>query len=416
MEETRQHSALDPVRTACCITGGGPAGMMLGLLLARAGVDVVVLEKHGDFLRDFRGDTVHPSTMEVMHELGILEEFLKRPHQKVRQMVLQMGSSAAPVADFSRVPARCKFIAFMQQWDFLNFLTDQAKQYEGFHLHMRTEVKGLIEQEGKVAGVYAQTSEGLREIHAQIVVGADGRDSDVRQAAGLSVENLGAPMDVLWFRISRLGSDRSEVFAHVEAGRMLVMLDRGDYWQCAYIIPKDGFETVKREGLKNLQREVAKLAPFIEDRVGEIRSWDDVKLLTVAVDRLRTWYKPGLLCIGDAAHAMSPIGGLGINLAIQDAVAAANILVEPLKSGKVTIEHLKAVQNRREFPTRLTQRIQLAAQNRLISRVLKGGEQLELPWAFRMLQRFSLLRSIPAWLAGVGVRPEHVRTPDIRVS
>lgn len=256
----------------------------------------------------------------------------------------------------------------------------------------------------------------MREIHAQIVVGADGRDSDVRQAAGLSVENLGAPMDVLWFRISRLGSDRSEVFAHVEAGRMLVMLDRGDYWQCAYIIPKDGFETVKREGLKNLQREVAKLAPFIEDRVGEIRSWDDVKLLTVAVDRLRTWYKPGLLCIGDAAHAMSPIGGLGINLAIQDAVAAANILVEPLKSGKVTIEHLKAVQNRREFPTRLTQRIQLAAQNRLISRVLKGGEQLELPWAFRMLQRFSLLRSIPAWLAGVGVRPEHVRTPDICVS
>jgi len=389
--------------------------MMLGLLLARAGVDVVILEKHADFLRDFRGDTVHPSTMEVMHELGILEEFLKRPHQKVRQLFLQMGSSAAPVADFSRVPARCKFIAFMPQWDFLDFLTDEARKYEGFHLHMHTEVKGLIEREGKVAGVSAHFSEGLREIHAQLVVGADGRDSDVRQAAAaLSVENLGAPMDVLWFRISRLTSDRSEVLARVESGRMLVMLDRGDYWQCAYVIPKDGFEAVRRDGLKNLQGEIAKLAPFIENRIGEIGSWDDVKLLTVAVDRLRTWYKPGLLCIGDAAHAMSPIGGLGINLAIQDAVAAANILAGPLKSGEVTIEHLKAVQSRREFPTRLTQRIQLAAQNRLISRVLKGGKELELPWAFRMLQRFPILRSVPAWLAGVGVRPEHVRTPDVR--
>ncbi|MBC8037134.1 MAG: FAD-dependent oxidoreductase [Rhizobiales bacterium] len=413
MEEARQHSALEPIRTSCCIAGGGPAGMMLGFLLARAGVDVVVLEKHADFLRDFRGDTIHPSTLELMHELGFLEEFLQRPHQEVRRLAGQIGATRVTIADFGHVPTRCKFIALMPQWDFLDFLADQGRGYPGFHLHMRSEVSGLIEKDGRIAGVKVETPSGPREVHADLIVGADGRKSDVRALAQLAVDDLGAPIDVLWFRLSRLASDESQTFGHVEAGRMLVMLNRGDYWQCAYVIAKGSFDAIQRAGLDGFRADVVELSPFLRDRMGELASWDDIKLLTVTVDRLRVWFKPGLLCIGDAAHAMSPIAGVGINLAVQDAVAAANILAGPLKSGTAGLEHLKAVQARREFPTRFTQRLQVMIQNRLISRVLASRERLQAPWAVKLLNYIPALQRIPARLVGVGVRPEHVHTPDV---
>ncbi len=413
MEEARQHSALEPIRTTCCIAGGGPAGMMLGFLLARAGVDVVVLEKHADFLRDFRGDTIHPSTLELMHELGLLEEFLKRPHQEVRRLSGQIGATRVTIADFSHVPTRCKFIALMPQWDFLDFIADEARQYPGFHLHMRAKVTGLIEQDGHVAGVKAEMPEGQRDIHADLVVGADGRHSIVRAQAQLAVDDFGAPIDVLWFRIARHDNDDSQTLGHVEAGRMLVMLNRGDYWQCAYVIAKGSFDAIQRSGLDSFQADVVELSPFLRDRIGELASWDDIKLLTVTVDRLRVWFKPGLLCIGDAAHAMSPIAGVGINLAVQDAVAAANILAGPLRSGTASPEHLKAVQARREFPTRVTQRLQVVIQNRLISRVLASRERLRAPWAVKLLNYIPALQRIPAWLVGVGVRPEHVKTPEV---
>ncbi len=412
MEETRQHSALEPIRTICCIAGGGPAGMMLGFLLARAGVDVVVLEKHADFLRDFRGDTIHPSTLELMHELGLLEEFLQRPHQKVRRLAGQIGSTRVTIADFNHVPGRCKFIALMPQWDFLDFIADHAKTYPGFHLHMRSEVTDLIERAGRVTGVRIETPEGPREVHADLVLGADGRHSTVRAKARLAVDDFGAPIDVLWFRISRLGSDESQTFGHVEAGRMLVMLNRGDYWQCAYVIAKGSFAAIQRAGLESFRNDVVAMSPFLRGRVGELATWEDIKLLTVTVDRLRTWFKPGLLCIGDAAHAMSPIAGVGVNLAVQDAVAAANILAAPLKSGTASLGHLKAVQDRREFPTRVTQRMQVLIQDRVISRVLQSSGQLQAPWAVKLLDRIPLLQRIPAWLVGVGVRPEHIQTPD----
>jgi 2-polyprenyl-6-methoxyphenol hydroxylase-like FAD-dependent oxidoreductase len=405
---------LKPIHTNCCIAGGGPAGMMLGFLLARAGVDVVVLEKHADFLRDFRGDTIHPSTLELMHELGLLEEFLQRPHQEVRRLSGQIGATRVTIADFSHVPTRCKFIALMPQWDFLDFIADQARQYPGFQLHMRAEVTGLIERNGHVAGVKAEMPEGPREIHADLVVGADGRHSDVRAKAQLPVDDFGAPIDVLWFRIARHTSDESGTFGHVEAGRMLVMLNRGDYWQCAYVIAKGSMEEIKRSGLDRFRDRVVEMSPFLRDRIGEIASWEDVKLLTVKVDRLRIWFRPGLLCIGDAAHAMSPIAGVGINLAVQDAVAAANTLAGPLKSRTLALEHLKAVQHRREFPTRFTQRLQVIIQDRVISRVLQSRETLRAPWVVKALNRIPALQRIPARLVGVGIRPEHIQTPDIR--
>ncbi len=409
------HAETDPAttRARCCIVGGGPAGMMLGFLLARAGASVVVLEKHADFLRDFRGDTIHPSTLELMHELGLLEEFLARPHQEAAQLNGRVGDAEVTIADFSHLPTRCRFIAFMPQWDFLNFLAERARRYPTFHLTMEAEVRELLEEGGRIVGVRATTPDGPLEVRADLVVGADGRRSTVRDRAGLKVEDLGAPMDVLWLRLPRSADDPRSALGRFDRGKVFFMLDRGDYWQCAYVIRKGGLEDVRRRGLGAFREAIAELAPFLRDRVGELRDWNDVKLLTVTVDRLRRWYRPGLLCIGDAAHAMSPIGGVGINLAIQDAVAAANLLAAPLQRGTATLNDLRKVQRRRELPTRFTQRLQVFVQDRVIRRVLGSGKQLALPWPLRLLRRFPILARIPARLIGIGFRPEHVRTPDV---
>ena len=397
--------------TTCCIAGGGPAGIMLGFLLARAGVHVTVLEKHADFFRDFRGDTIHPSTLELMHELGLLDEFLKVPHDEVRELTAQIGDARVKVADFTHLPTRCKFVALMPQWDFLDFLAKQGKRFPTFDLRMQAEAVDLIEEGGRVAGVRAQTPEGTLDIRADLVVGCDGRHSTVRERAGLDVENLGAPIDVLWFRLSRHAADTPETFGHVEAGRMMIMLNRGDYWQCAYVIPKGGIDAVKREGLDAFRQKVLAMSPFLGDRIGELDGWDKIKLLTVAVDRLKTWHRPGLLCIGDAAHAMSPVGGVGVNLAVQDAVAAANILAQPLKERRVTAEVLAAVEARRAFPMRVIQRMQVFVHNRVLTRVLTSKGRIAPPWPVRLLNRFPLLRRLPAYIIGIGVRPEHIRTP-----
>lgn len=390
--------------------------MMLGFLLARTGVDVQVLEKHADFLRDFRGDTVHPSTLEVMYELGILDEFLKRPHQEVREIAGQVGNETATIGDFTHLPTHCKFLVLMPQWDFLNFIAEQGKRYAGFHLRMQAEVTDLIRENGRVVGVQAKTPNGVLEVRAELTVGADGRRSVVRERAGLEGVNLGAPMDVLWMRISRRDSDPRQTFGHVEAGKILVMLDREEYWQCAFVIPKGGIEEVRQRGIAALREEIARLSPFLRDRVDELSEWKDISLLTVVVDRLTRWFSPGLLCIGDAAHAMSPIGGVGINLAIQDAVAAANILARKLVEEAVTENDLQAVQRRRTFPTRATQGMQLFVQNRIISRVLSSNKPLTLPWPLRLLGRWPFLRRYPARIVGVGFRPEHVKTPEASIA
>jgi 2-polyprenyl-6-methoxyphenol hydroxylase-like FAD-dependent oxidoreductase len=404
----------ETIHATCCIAGGGPAGMMLGFLLARAGVNVVVLEKHKDFLRDFRGDTIHPSTLELMHELGLLKEFLQLPHQKVRDISIQIGDEFVTIGDLRHVPTHCKFIAFMPQWDFLDFLADRGKKYKKrFDLRMRAEATSLIERDGRVVGVRAKMPRKELEIHADLVVGADGRHSDIRALAGLQSDDYGAPMDVLWFRISRKKGDSAGVFGHAEAGELLVMLDRGDYWQCAFVIPKGDFDKVKARGIDAFRKRILGLSPFLKKRVGEIKDWDDVKLLSVTVDRLRQWHRPGLLCIGDAAHAMSPVGGVGINLAVQDAVAAANILAEPLRNHAVSERDLHAVQERRMLAVRLTQSIQLVAQKRVIGRLLKTRQQPKLPMLFRLFKWFPALRRIPARLIGVGVRPEHIHTPEV---
>jgi 2-polyprenyl-6-methoxyphenol hydroxylase-like FAD-dependent oxidoreductase len=399
--------------TRCCIAGGGPAGMMLGFLLARAGIDVVVLEKHADFLRDFRGDTIHPSTLELMHELGLLAEFLKRPHQEVDHLTGQIGDTSITIADFSHLPTRCRFIALMPQWDFLNFIAEHAARYPAFRLRMRTEATGLIEDADRIVGVSARGPEGPLDIRADLVVGADGRHSTIRQRANLEVEDLGAPMDVLWMRISKRPEDSSETLGRVDAGRIFVMLDRGDYWQCALVIPKGGFEEIRQRGFEAFRAGLAATARLPVDRLSDLRGWDDVKLLTVAVDRLRRWYRPGLLCIGDAAHAMSPIAGVGINLAVQDAVAAANILAAPLADRRLTLDDLAAVQKRRTFPTRATQWLQVTIQNRIIRRVLASTAKPDVPWPLRLLGKYPILQRIPARLVGVGFRPEHVRTPAV---
>jgi 2-polyprenyl-6-methoxyphenol hydroxylase-like FAD-dependent oxidoreductase len=395
----------------CCIAGGGPAGMMLGFLLARAGVPVLVLEKHADFLRDFRGDTIHPSTLEIMHELGLLSEFLRRPHQEARTISGQIGDDFVQIADFGHLPTHCRFVALMPQWDFLDFVAEQAKQYPAFQLKMEAEVNDLIIQNGRVAGLRATTPEGELTVHVDLVVGADGRHSTVRDKAGLEIIDLGAPMDVLWMRLSRRPADPAQTFGRFDTGRILVMLNREDYWQCAFVIPKGGVDEIHSRGLEFLRDEITRLAPHLRDRTAELKDWSDVKLLTVSVDRLRRWHRPGLLCIGDAAHAMSPVGGVGINLAIQDAVAAANILAPRFKQGIVSEDDLEAVQRRREFPTRATQAVQVFIQNRVIGRVLGSSEKLSAPLPLRLLRLMPALTRIPARLIGLGIRPEHVRTP-----
>ena len=394
--------------TGCCIVGGGPAGMMLGYLLARAGIEVVVLEKHGDFLRDFRGDTIHPSTLELMGELGLLEEFLRTPHQQLRNLSGLVGNARITLADFSHLPTRCKFIALMPQWDFLNFLAGHAKAYPHFTLRMQAEATELIASGERIAGCRAVTGEGTLEIRAELTVGSDGRHSTVRAQAGLPVENLGAPMDVFWMRISRRSSDPGEALGRIVAGRMLVTINRGDYWQCAYLIAKGSAEAVRERGLAVLRQSVRGLAPWLGDRVEELKSWEDIKLLSVSVDRLTRWYRPGLLCIGDAAHAMSPIGGVGINLAVQDAVAAANILLAPLRLGAVAPHYLRAVERRRAWPTRATQALQLLVQNRVIAPALGAKARPRPPLAARLLEWLPPLRRIPGRLIGLGVRPEHI--------
>jgi 2-polyprenyl-6-methoxyphenol hydroxylase-like FAD-dependent oxidoreductase len=387
--------------------------MVLGLLLARAGVEVIVLEKHADFLRDFRGDTIHPSTLEIMKELGILDDFLRRPHQEARVITGVVGGTAVPVADFSHLPTHCKFIAFMPQWEFLDFIAEHARWYSSFQLHMQAEVTELIQEAGRVVGVRAGTPNGPIEVRAELTIGADGRHSTVRARAGLEVDEIGAPMDVLWMRLSRTPKDPDQPLGRFDRGRIFVMLYRGDYWQCGFVIPKGGFDVIRKRGLEAFRQDIAEIAPFMSDRVGELQDWSHIRLLTVAVDRLRQWSRPGLLCIGDAAHAMSPVGGVGINLAVQDAVAAANLLAGPLRAGTLTEQDVEKVQRRRERPTRLTQRLQVVIQNRVIRRVIASRERPRVPWPLRLLQWFPPLRRIPARLIGIGFRPEHVHTADV---
>ena len=385
---------------------------MLGLLLARAGVGVLVVEKHSDFLRDFRGDTIHPSTLELMYELGVLDEFLSRPHQKLQQLGGQFGKELIPFADFSHLPTQCKFIAFMPQWHFLDFLADLGRTYPTFQLWMEAEVTDLIETNGRIVGAKVETKEGPKNITSDLVVGADGRASLVRERAGLKVQELGAPMDVMWFRISRQPADPSQVLGRFAGGRVMVMLNRGDYWQCGYLIAKGTLDQVKQRGIEAFRQDMLTVAPFLRDRADEIRDWDDIRLLTVRVDRLLKWYRAGLLCIGDAAHAMSPVGGIGINVAIQDAVAAANILAAPLLNKTVTDDDLERVQERRLFPTRVTQAAQVFMQNRVLKPILGNTQQISVPFVLRLFQWFPFLRRIPARLVGIGVRPEHIRTVD----
>ena len=508
-----EEAAVQKINVRCCIAGGGPAGMVLAYLLARAGVEVLVLEKHADFLRDFRGDTIHPSTLEVMYELGLLEEFLKLPHDELRELSAEINGLQFTVGDFTHVPGHCNFIALMPQWDFLNFMADRAKRYPEFNLRMQAEVTGLIFEGDRIIGVRAKTQLGPVEIRAELVIGADGRRSVVREKAELEVETFGSPIDVLWMRIPRNAGDPPQTFGHIDSGRILVMIQRNDYWQCAFVIAKGSFVGIREKGLQAFRDDIVRLQPFLRGRENELKSWDDVKLLTVVIDRLKKWHRPGLLCIGDAAHAMSPIGGVGINLAIQDAVAAANILAPAFQRGaalgtipvmdalseaispaegalpaaiamkltpalegvpsahinplldpnaylapsrgpnlssafwrsafdasgarvqshagsaaaparaadshsdepaysSVTEDDLAAVQRRREFPTRMMQRIQVAIQNRVISRVLSANKQIEVPLVVKLLRRFPILRRIPAYIVGIGFRPEHVETQD----
>lgn len=409
----------DVMNVRCCIAGGGPAGMMLGLLLARAGVQVLVLEKHADFLRDFRGDTVHPSTLEVIHELGLLEKFLARPHDEVSELRAVVGNTELVLASFRHLRLRCKFIAMMPQWEFLDFVRDEAELYPGFRLIQNAEVTGVIQQDGVVTGVEVATPGGALQVMADLVVGADGRRSTVRSSAGLVVRDLGAPIDVLWMRLPKMPGDPSTTGGRITNGIFLAMIDRRTYWQCAYVIPKGGIEAVRLQGLEAFRADVVKVAPLFADRIATLASWDDIKLLSVTVDRLEHWYKPGLLCIGDAAHAMSPVGGVGINLAVQDAVAAANILAAPLATPQLDraalTPFLAQVQRRRLFPTRVTQAVQVAIQNRLLSPVLaaRGRDRppMALPWPLKLMRRWPVLQALPAYAVGVGVRPEHVRSP-----
>jgi 2-polyprenyl-6-methoxyphenol hydroxylase-like FAD-dependent oxidoreductase len=399
----------ETIHTQCCIAGGGPAGMMAGWLLARAGIDVVVLEKHGDFLRDFRGDTIHPSTLELMHELGVLDELLAVPHTRTEKLSLDLMGERVAGPDFTRLPVHCKFIAFMPQWDFLQFVERQARRYPGFHLRMNTEAVDLVERDGRITGVV--TNQGT--IEADVVLGCDGRHSRIRERAQLPLEALTVPIDVLWMRVPRRASDGEQLFGVIRNDQFLVMLDRGDYWQCAYLIRKGGLDELKRAGLPAFRARLREAAPVLADRVDTLQSWDDLKLLSVTVDRLTKWWKPGLLCIGDAAHAMSPVGGVGINLAIQDAVAAANALALPLRKGRVPDHVLASVQRRRWLPTAAIQRLQITLHDRMLGPVLEGRGAPPVRVIRYLFGRIPAVRRLLARAVGMGLRPEHVRTPAV---
>lgn len=398
-----------PPTTQCCIAGGGPAGLMLGYLLARAGVQTTVLEKHADFLRDFRGDTVHPSTMRALDELGLLDRFLQRPHQRLHKVEGWFGDEKIRLADFSGLPARHAFIAMMPQWEFLDFLHDEARQLPTFSLHQQAQVTGLVfDADQRVVGVRGRSPAGDFEMAADCTIGCDGRHSTVRAAAGLAVEDVGAPIDVLWFRVSRDPATHDSSLARVGRGRFMVTIDRGDYWQCAFVVPKGGAEALQQQDVAVFREQAAEAAPFLRERLGEVRSWDDVKLLTVKIDRLPKWSRPGLLCIGDAAHAMSPVGGVGINLAIQDAIATANLLAEKLRSGPVSDDDLDAVRKRRLWPTKVTQAMQRGIQNNLLVPVIANRGELAVPLPMKVVTRVPALQRVAARVLGMGVRPERV--------
>jgi 2-polyprenyl-6-methoxyphenol hydroxylase-like FAD-dependent oxidoreductase len=401
----------------CCIVGGGPAGMVAGLLLARQGAEVLVLEKHGDFLRDFRGDTIHPSTLELLNELGWIDEFLQLPHTKMPQVTVEMAGAPITFADFRRLKVCCPYVAFMPQWDFLDFLAGKGRAYRGFRLLMNAEVTGLIQDADRVVGVRARTLEGQLEVRARLVLGADGRHSTVRRSANMEVVSNTPPMDVLWFRLSRR-PDEALPFFRPGRGHVLVCINRGEYWQFAYVIPHGQFDAVKAAGLEELRSNILELFPRLADRVKELDTWEDVRFLSVSVDRLRRWFRPGLLCIGDAAHAMSPAGGVGINLAVQDAVAAANILGPSLRRGhSPTVEELRRVQRRRQFPTRVTQAVQVRALGGLYPKDLHDDRSRRLPFAFRLFRRAPFLRHVTGRFIGNGIRPEHIQTTPLgRVS
>src|SRR5467141_3394247 len=397
------------IRARCVVVGGGPAGMMTGYLLARAGVEVVVLEKHPDFNRDFRGDTIHPSTLELLHELGLLEEFLKLPHQELREIRGIFNGHTVPMADFSRLPTHCKFIAFMPQWDFLNFLAAQAKQFPAFALHLQHEVVDLIFENNRVVGVRAKTPEGERDIYADLVIGADGRHAVTHTRANLELREFGVPIDVLWMRLSKRADDPPQSLGFFRHGKLLVLLDRGDYFQVGFVIPKGELDAIKQRGLPALHRDIVRLGPFLEDRITELDDWTKIKLLTVQINRLRKWYREGLLCIGDSAHAMSPAGGVGINLALQDAVATANLLAAKLKAGPVSLADLEQVQARREWPVRVIQLMQVFIHRRITGRSAGSGDKL--PFIGRRCRWFPVLRRIPARCIGLGPRDEHIHSP-----
>jgi 2-polyprenyl-6-methoxyphenol hydroxylase-like FAD-dependent oxidoreductase len=400
----------EELQTRCVVVGGGPAGMMLGFLLARAGVQVVVLEKHADFLRDFRGDTIHPSTLELMHELDLLEEFLEQPHQELAELRGVFNGQTVPIADFSRLPTHCKFIAFMPQWDFLNFLSSHAKHFPSFELRMEHEVTDLIIENNRVTGVRAKTPDGELDVRSDLVFGADGRSSTVRDRAGFEVRQFGVPIDVLWMRISKHEKDPQQGLGFFQHGKLVVLLDRGDYWQCGYVIPKGAFDLIKARGLSRFHDELVRMVGFLRDRVAELDDWSKIRLLTVQINRLRKWYREGLLCIGDAAHAMSPAGGVGINLAIQDAVAAANLLAEKLRQGPVSIVDFHKVQRRREWPAALIQRMQAFIHRHVVTG-RETSSKSSLPLFPLLLKHFPILRQLPARFIGIGPRPEHVRSP-----